>query len=81
MLQVVAVALGNLAIDCLLDPGDLIDKLVAEMLHHFDGHAILGINDPNKEETVCLDLVKGDIHDLLVVQGVIGNSYTSCGVC
>ena len=80
MLQVVAVSLGNLSIDCLLDPGDLIDKLVAEMLHHVDCKAILGIDDPNEEEAVGLDLVKGDIPDLLVIERVVGYGHTSSWV-
>jgi len=48
MLQIVTVTLSNLAIDCLFDPGDLINKLVAKVLHHLNGKSVLSINDPDE---------------------------------
>jgi len=80
MLQIVAVTLSYLSIDSLLDPGDLINEFVSEMLHHVNGKAVLGINDPDKEEAVSLNLVERDIPDLLVIQSVIGYGHTSCRV-
>lgn len=72
--------LGDLSVDSLLDPGNLIDKLVAVVFHHVNGHAVLGVDHPDEQETVGLDLVERDVKDLLVVQGVVGNGDTSCGV-
>ena len=80
MLQIVAMTLGNLAIDSLLHPGNLIDQLVSECLHHLNGKAVLRVDNPNEQEAVGLDLVKGDILDLLVIQSVVGDGNTSSRV-
>lgn len=77
MLQIVAMALGNLAIHSLLHPGYLIDQLVSEVLHHLNGKAVLRVDNPDEQEAVGLDLVKGDIRDLLVIQSIIGDGDTS----
>ena len=77
MLQIVAMTLGNLAIDGLLHPGYLIDQLVSEVLHHLNGKAVLRVDNPDEQEAVGLDLVEGDIPDLLVIQSVIGNGDSS----
>ena len=77
MLQIVAMALGNLAIDSLLHPGNLIDQFVSVLLHHINGHAVLRVDNPDEKETVGLDLVEGDIQNLLVIQSVVGDSDTS----
>ena len=67
MLQVKTMALGDLAVDRLLDPGDLINQLVALVLHHLNGKAVLRIDYPHEEEAVSLQLVEGDAVDLGVV--------------
>lgn len=51
MLEVKAVALGNLAVHGLLDPGHFVYEGVAIALHEFDGKAILCVDDPDEEET------------------------------
>lgn len=48
VLEVVPMTLCNLAIDCLFDPSDLVDQAVAVVLHHGNGEAVLGIDDPYK---------------------------------
>ena len=93
MLEIVAVTLCNLSIHSLLDPHYLIHKSIKSMLnhlyflpvaillHHAEGEAVLGIDDPNQEETVALDSVEGNIQDFLVVQSIICDGYTSSWVC
>ena len=80
MLEIVAMALGNLPIDSLLHPSNFIDQLVSECLHHLNGKAVLRVDNPNEQEAVGLDLVEGDILDLLVIQSVIGDGDTSSRV-
>lgn len=60
VLQVVTMAFGDLTVDCLLDPGYFIYKFVSEFLHHFKGESILGIDDPDEQETIGLELVERD---------------------
>jgi hypothetical protein len=74
------VTLGNLAIDSLLHPSNLINQLVSECLHHLNGKAVLRVDNPNEQEAVSLDLVEGDILDLLVIQSVVGDGNTSSRV-
>lgn len=80
MLKIVAVPLGNLAIYSLLNPGNFIDETIAILLHHVKGHAIFGVDDPDEKETVTLNLVKGDVEDLFIIQGVISNGDSSCRI-
>ena len=80
MLQIVAMTLGNFAIDSLLHPGNLIDQLVSECLHHLNGKAVLRVDNPNEKEAVGLDLVEGNILDLLVIKSVVGDGNTSSRV-
>lgn len=54
--------------------------LVAELLHHFEGKAVLSIDDPDKQEPVALDLIERYIQDLPIIQSVISNGDTSGGV-
>ena len=59
MLQVETVAFGNLAVDGLLNPDDLVNELVAPVAHHLAGHGVLSIDDPVHlsvpyEEEACL---------------------------
>ena len=77
MLKVVTVTLGDLAVDGLFDPGDLIDEFVAVFLHHLQCKAVLRIDHPNEQEPISLDLVERDVQDVLVVQGVVGDGNTS----
>ena len=77
VLKVEAVAFGDLAVDCLLDPRDLVNQFVAELVEEFDGKPVLGVDDPNEEEPVVLNLVKGHIQNLIVGQSVVGNGDSS----
>lgn len=80
MLQVVPVTLGDLAVYCLLHPGNLVNELVAVVLHHRDSKAVLGVDHPDQEEPVLLQLVEGNIEHLLIVQRLVGNGDSSGGV-
>lgn len=66
MLEVVAMALGNLTVNCLLDPGNLVNQGVTILVHHFDCEAVLGVDHPNEKETGFLNLVEWHLHDVLV---------------
>jgi hypothetical protein len=80
MLKIVAVPLCNLAIYSLLNPGNFIDETIAILLHHVKGHAIFGVDNPDEKETVTLNLVKGYVEDLFIIQGVISNGDSSCRI-
>lgn len=80
MLEVEAMTFGDLAVDSLLDPGYLIDHLVAELVEDVQSKPILGVDDPDEEESICLDLVKGYLKDLVIRQSIVGNSHTTCGI-
>lgn len=67
VLQIEAVALRNPAIDGLLDPCDLVDEVVAKVLHHFDSISIFRVDDPNEKETIRLQPVKWNVFNLRVV--------------
>lgn len=72
--------LGNLAIDSLLHPGNLIDQFVSELLHHINGKAVFRVDNPDEQEAVGLDLVERDILNLLVIQSVVGDGNASSRV-
>ena len=72
--------LGNLAIDSLLYPGNLIDQFVSELLHHINGKAVFRVDNPDEQEAVGLDLVERDILNLLVIQSVVGDGNASSRV-
>ncbi len=80
MLKIVAMPLCNLAIYSLLYPGNFIDETIAILLHHVKGHTIFGVDDPDEKEPVALNLVKGYVEDLFIIQGVIGNGNSSSRV-
>lgn len=71
---------GDLAVDSLLDPGYLIDHLVAELVEDVQSKPILGVDDPDEEESICLDLVKGYLKNLVIRQSIVGNSHTTSGI-
>jgi hypothetical protein len=77
MLQVVTVALGDLSVNCLFDPGNFIHQPITILFHHVQGHSIFGVNDPDEEKAVTLNLIEGDVQNLLVVKSVIGDGHTS----
>ena len=54
VLQVEPVALCDLPVDSLLDPGDLVNERVAIVVHHFDGKAVLRIDHPDEQEAGLL---------------------------
>jgi len=45
-----------------------------------EGEPVLGVDDPDEEEAVGLQLVEGHVQDFSVVEGVVGNGDTSGGV-
>ena len=77
VLEVVAVAFGDLPINSLFDPCNLINQPVAIVLHHRNGEPVLGINNPNKEEAIGLQLVKRDVEDLLIRESAVGDGHTT----
>lgn len=83
MLQVEAVAFGDLAVDSLLDPDDLVDELVAPVAHHLAGHGVLRIDDPvhssvpHKEEACLLKSSDRQSRDQVVCQGRVTNRDAS----
>ena len=66
VLKVEAMTFSNFPVDCLLDPCDFIDKLIAELVEYIEGKSVLSINDPNEEKALSLDLVKWNIENLCV---------------
>ena len=58
VLEVKAVAFCDLAVYGLLNPGELVNQGVAISVHHLDGEAVLGVDDPDEEEAVFLQLVE-----------------------
>lgn len=47
-------ATTDLTVDSLFCPDDLIDDFVSVDFEHFEGESILAVNDPYKEESICL---------------------------
>ena len=80
MLQVEAMAFVNLAIYCLLHPCHFINHFIALLLKQIKGKLILGIDDPDEQEASILNLIKWHIDNIIVIKGVVGNSYTSCRI-
>ena len=58
--------LGDLAVDCLLDPAYLIDHLVPELVEDIQGKPVLVIDDPNEQESICLNLFKWYLKNLVI---------------
>lgn len=81
MLKIIPMTLRNLTVHSLLDPGDFIYKFVAGLLHHFERKSILGVDDPNEQETVGLEAFEGNVEDLLVVESIICDGNTSGRIC
>ena len=61
MLQVKAMAFGDLAVDCLLHPSHLVNKTVAPLVEHVQSKSVLVVDHPDKQETILLDLVQRDV--------------------
>ena len=66
MLQVKAVALGDLAIHRLLDPGYLVHHFITKFIKDVKCEPVLGIDHPNEEEAALLNLVEGNLENLFV---------------
>ena len=66
MLQVKAMALGDLAVHCLLDPGYLVNHLVSKFIKDIQSEPVLCIDHPNEEEAALLNLVEGNLENLFV---------------
>jgi hypothetical protein len=52
VLEVIAMAFGDLPVDCLFHPGDLVDDFVAPFLDDLYGEVVFGVNSPGLQ-TVC----------------------------
>lgn len=81
MLKVVAMTFGDLAVDGLFDPSDLVHDFVAFLLHQRDCKSVLRIDNPYKKESICLQTLEGYVHDLLIVKSIVCNCYTASRVC
>ena len=69
MLKVVSVTLGDLPVDCFLDPVDRVDHLVAPvLLHYVDCPLKFGIDDPDEQKPFLLQSRNRYGRDLLVAQ-------------
>jgi len=67
MLEIEAMALGYFPIDCLLDPVDGVDYLVApSFLHHVDRPLEFSVDHPDEEESLLLQHGDGDLLDGLI---------------
>ena len=44
------------------------------MLHHLECEPVLGVDNPNENEAVCLDRFKRHAQDIFVVEGLVGDS-------
>jgi hypothetical protein len=64
----------------LLYPSYLVNELVAEVLHHFEGKSVLRIDHPNEKETIGLKLLKRNVQNLFVIECVISNSHSTSRV-
>ena len=81
MLKVKAVSFGDLAVDCLLNPGNLVHQLVAKLVEHVKCKPVLGVDHPDEEIAIFLYFIKWDVKDLRVRERVIGDSHSSGWVC
>jgi hypothetical protein len=87
VLQVVAMAFVDLAIDGLLDPDNLVNQpiplnlrhlLIAVSLEKMDCESVLVVDDPDKEEAVFLKIIEGQlVHDFVILKGIIGDGDTT----
>lgn len=78
MLKVKPMSLCDFAIDCLLDPVDVIDDLVAPLLlHDVDCPLKLGIDDPDEQKSLFLEQRYGDVFDGLITEAGVLNSDSS----
>lgn len=78
MLQIIPVTLGNLTVYCLLHPNQLVDHSIAILVEQLESEFVLVIDYPNKQETVCLQLVKRKVvQDVVVSEGRVVRGNTS----
>lgn len=50
------------------------------LLEEFESKVIFGVNNPNKKEAITLNLLKRDIHDVVISQCGVCNCHTSCRI-
>ena len=48
MLQIVSMAFSYLAVNCLLDPCNLINEFIPILFHHLKSKSIFSVNDPDE---------------------------------
>lgn len=78
VLQIITMALRDLPINRLFDPGQFIDLLVSKFMIKVKCKLVLVVDHPNEQESVCLEFdERNNIQDVLVGQGVIRNGNTS----
>jgi hypothetical protein len=80
VLEVVAVALGDFAVDCLLHPGDGVDQAVPPLLHELDRERVLGVDGPHQQHSVLLQFVHWDAFDELVGERVVLDGHSAGGL-
>lgn len=44
------------------------------MLHHRECKSVLGIDNPNENEAISLDLGKGHVQDIFIIERLVGDS-------
>ena len=44
------------------------------MLHHCECKSVLGIDNPNENEAISLDLGKGHVQDIFIIERLVGDS-------
>ena len=80
MLQIVPMPLGNLPIDCLLDPHNFINKSVPIVVHHVECKPVLGVDHPYEQKAICLKFVERDFQDGLVCKSFVCDRHSSGGI-
>jgi len=73
-------AFCDLAVDCLFDPGHFVHELIAMLVEHVQGKAVLGIDDPDEQEALGLDLFERQVQDVFVSEGAVSDGNTSSRV-
>lgn len=81
MLQVESMTFSEFTINCLLGPDYLVDELVAKSSKQLNSEAVLGVDDPDAEESAFLKAFPRDLHNLLISQSIVSNCHAASRVC
>ena len=77
MLEIKSMSFCNFAIDSFFNPNYFVYDLVAPFFNHFAGDSILGIDGPNKYESISLKLNHWNMRNNFIIELWVGNCYTS----